>query len=207
MRSNILWVLGAPSPKTNFIERLLTAAGETVAYAVSTDGERVWHASAYQATGLRVEDGPVGESCPLDTRIVWVECGMSDGAGGTQPPREGDVVIRHRTDLPLEKFFAASCLGQVISEMAKLGGRLANISPAWRGGYQSPAREVGDISKQPQRDAVPTPWCVTTSSYAATHRSLSGCYYAAGLALEIPDEVVAMAYIEHCRGIGRALPW
>lgn len=112
-----LWMLGAADPEMQAIEGLLRAAGENVAYAVGSDGKRVHPGNAYQ--------------CVAVEGTHWVECSPEKG------PPEGSVVIDHHRPgdpgygRPPEEFLAASSLGQVVVELARLG-QLSSVARKWR---------------------------------------------------------------------------
>lgn len=112
-----LWVLGAPDPEMEAIERLLREAGEKVVYAVGEDGQRVRPGNAYRAILPRIQDQDGVKT------LYLVECDI---------PRpdwaEVEVVVvdHHRPGdpgygRPPEEFLAASSIGQVIEHLAKLG--------------------------------------------------------------------------------------
>lgn len=73
-----LVVLGAAGPEMAAIEKLLVAAGDTLAYAVGPDGQRVHPGNAYQATGLLYPDGSSGSGYRVGAEVYLVECGMAD---------------------------------------------------------------------------------------------------------------------------------
>lgn len=75
MTAITLFVLGAPDPEMQAIERLLTEAGQRYAYALGPDGRRVHPGNAYASTAM---SGPIYHSVG---RIILVECGpASEGA-------------------------------------------------------------------------------------------------------------------------------
>lgn len=118
--SNRLWILGAPDAEMAAIEKLLTDAGERIAYA-TVDGCRVHPGNAYKAQGYRFSDGSSyscrnGPVVLLDGPVVLVECGFSGG----YVPSDVTVVDHHRPGdpgygRPPEDFFAASSIGQVLA--------------------------------------------------------------------------------------------
>lgn len=135
MMSNRLWILGAADPEMAAIERLLAECGEPVAYAVGPDGQRVRPGNAYRAIGYEV-DGMFGDA--RSSGIVYlVECeitrrGFGDGAKlvAIDHHRPGDPGYGR----PPAEFLPASSIGQVISELARLG-RLPADWPVGDGQY------------------------------------------------------------------------
>lgn len=119
-----LWILGAADPEMTAIKTLLRDAGETVAYAVGPDGQRVHPGNAYRAEWVStVVSGRIGH-------IYLVEC---DGLSIRRlAADEGAAVIaidHHRPGdpgygRPPEEFLAASSIGQVVSELGRLGSAL-----------------------------------------------------------------------------------
>lgn len=113
MPTTRLWLLGAPDPEMGAIERLLTAAGERIAYATA-DGRRVHPGSAYRCD-------------PVAGATHYVECGPIDGYP------DGAVVIDHHRPgdpgfgRPPAEYLSASSVGQVIAELARhvASGRVA----------------------------------------------------------------------------------
>lgn len=118
--ANRLWILAA-GPEMDAIESLLRECGECVVYATGPDGQRVHPGNAYSAVG--VSDVVV----PGDlTAIYLVECGLPRSIAVMQHPdpvsidhhREGDPGYGR----PPAEFLRASSIGQVIAELARLGG-------------------------------------------------------------------------------------
>ena len=120
--SSRLWILGSPDPEMVAIESLLRECGETVAYAVDGRGERARGADAYRAhceaargyTGtvytvecaVDVLDADVSGSVDCDCAVIRIDHHSPGDPGYGRPPA---------------KFLAASSLGQVIAELARLG--------------------------------------------------------------------------------------
>lgn len=107
-----VWVLGAPDPEMQLIEYLLAQAGEQVVHALDATGQRVHPGSAYRAVAL---------SAPLpDGAAVYaVECGgpaIPAGAVAIDHHRPGDPGYGR----PPAEFLAASSIGQVIAELARM---------------------------------------------------------------------------------------
>src|SRR3990167_6631247 len=108
------WILGAPDPEMEAIERLLLASGERVLHAVGRDGRRVTAATAYAPHAV---SGDVDE----DDHAILVECDL---------PAERVVSVKrcdhHRPGDPgfgrePWECLSASSLGQVISILAESG--------------------------------------------------------------------------------------
>lgn len=118
MSNNRLWILGASDPEMASIERLLAECGESVAYAVGPDGERVHPGNAYRSVGFR----PVGTNdlCTRDTRECYlVEC------SGDLPP-DALSIDHHRPGdpgygRPPEEYWGGSSIGQVYHALMDLG--------------------------------------------------------------------------------------
>ena len=102
------WFLGAGDPEMERIRWLLASCGESVEYALTTEGRRVRPDEAYRASSLAAgEDGDV----------VFVECAVL----GIVPVRRVD---HHHAGDPgfgrgPEEFLPASSLGQVITFLAR----------------------------------------------------------------------------------------
>lgn len=120
-----IWILGAPDPEMEAIERLLVTAGEHVAHAGFLDGARgfrrcrpdeAYRATVHQHVTVCEYAHDIGE-----TTWYLVECSE----------RTPDVcpVVRidhHRPGdpgfgLPPSEFLRASSIGQVVAELARLG--------------------------------------------------------------------------------------
>src|SRR5690606_28911148 len=104
------WLLGAPDPEMEMIEGLLRECGETVVYATTGDGERVTAATAYRC--------PV-PAAPEGATVDAVECidVLPDGWVRIDHHRPGDPGYGR----PPSEFLAASSIGQVIAELARVG--------------------------------------------------------------------------------------
>lgn len=125
-----IWVLGAPDPEMEMIERTLRECGERVAYALDERGERVTPATAYRC--------PV--PAPEGATVYAVECidVLPDGWVRIDHHRPGDPGYGR----PPSEFLAASSLGQVIAELARLGrlpGPLVS-SYEWVGDWEEEKR-------------------------------------------------------------------
>ena len=115
------WILGAPDPEMEMIERLLRQAGERVLHAVGREGRRVTAAAAYAPHAV---SGDVGE----DDHAILVECDL---------PAERVVSVKrcdhHRPGdpgygRPPAEYLAASSIGQVLHLLLGGEGRDAAIA-------------------------------------------------------------------------------
>lgn len=129
---NRIWILGAPDPEMELIERLLQECGESIIYATDESGRRVHPGNAYRC--------PV-PSVPGGSRVYAVECidVLPEGWVRIDHHRPGDPGYGR----PPEEFLEASSLGQVIAELAGLGrlpmGPL--VSPyEWVGAWEEKQR-------------------------------------------------------------------
>ena len=106
--SSRIWILGAPDPEMEAIESLLTQVGETVAFALGDDGERVNPRNMYQA---RLAE-------PITANTVYeVECMVANRDQLIAP--ETVTIDHHRPGdfgygKPPAEFMSASSIGQVL---------------------------------------------------------------------------------------------
>jgi hypothetical protein len=180
---DVVYVLGAPDPEMEAIERrLLKAAGCRYAYATGADG-RVHPGSAYAAVGAAL---PSGEPVALAgvEPVVVIECAVA----GVEPV----VVIDHHRPgdpgygRPPDEFLPASSIGQAVSYIIgtnplaaeKLGwpdlaleedGTIGHLRYIQHGWYVCTSRAI-------EPDGTPT-----TSRWA-----------------QIPEEIVLTAAADHC---------
>src|SRR5690606_21065182 len=153
-----LCILGAPVPEMERIEGLLRECGETMVYATTGDGERVTPATAYRC--------PVPEA-PEGATVYAVECidVLPDGWVRIDHHRPGDPGFGR----PPSEFLAASSIGQVIAELARLG-RLPETWPrlctsegcTWQRG------ELVTRGGHPAQPHFPLGWWVTTREEGET---------------------------------------
>lgn len=110
MHHHRLWVLGAPDPEMELIERLLRGLGESIVYATDESGRRVHPGSAYRC--------PV-PSVPEGATVYAVECIDELPAGWIRIDhhRPGDPGYGR----PPSEFLPASSIGQVLVELDRLG--------------------------------------------------------------------------------------
>ncbi|MEK7567616.1 MAG: hypothetical protein AAB513_01695 [Patescibacteria group bacterium] len=100
-----LWVLGAPDPEMEAIEKLLLDCSQTVVYAAAS-GKRVFAGNAYKADSTLPESG-----LDVERFSAWVECGFH----GKKPEY---IVDHHNPGDPgygkgPSEFWQASSIGQV----------------------------------------------------------------------------------------------
>ena len=192
-----LWILGGPDPEMETIERILCECGETVAYAATERGERVVGAAAYWGESLVTDVG--NHPCTSGvTDVYLVECDLRSGEDTCHPELAFRTVRRidhHRPGdpgygRPPSEFLAASSLGQVIAELARLdlwpspgdGGRYwtpTNCRPMWVGTSYEDPHGVGGW------------WIVGDDS--------GGCCHRLPYAL-VPRDLVLIAAADHCLG-------
>src|SRR5690606_621107 len=150
------WILGASDPEMELVEKLLRKVGETVAYAVDANGERVRGGTAYRDARAAIPEG-------MRTAFL-VECDvpLPDNV-------ERVVVDHHRPGDPgygkgPAEFLPASSIGQVLSKLAcwgLVGGvfvrSYADDPEAPIPGTERP--KLGEIRTIPQ-DNAPFLWAV-----------------------------------------------
>src|SRR5690606_5723928 len=105
-----IWILGAPDPEMELIEKLLIKCGESVVYATDENGKRVHPGNAYRCPVPAVPEGAT---------VYAVECIdiLPDGWVRIDHHRPGDPGY----GCPPSVFFPASSIGQVITELDLLG--------------------------------------------------------------------------------------
>src|SRR5690606_24298985 len=110
MPNNRIWILGAPDPEMELIEKLLVKCGESVVYATDATGQRVHPGTAYRC--------PVPE-VPEGSTVYAVECidVLPAGWRRIDHHRPGDPGYGR----PPSDFLAASSVGQVLIELDRLG--------------------------------------------------------------------------------------
>ena len=185
---NCLWVLGASDPEMEAIERLLSRAGQKVAYA-TVAGHRVTPDSAYLADGTNC-------GFPEGLVPVFVECMVH----GIKPWL---VVDHHRPgdpgyQVPPEEFLPGSSIGQVISVLAYQDNLpLDGADAAWASPYPvSPSLfPAGTIRYSPTAG-----WLVSSrpSRYnpVSWHRVSQEVLFVAAA-----DHCLAAAYQGRCPGV------
>ena len=168
-----LWILGAPDPEMEQIERLLADAGEQVAYALDESGQRVHPGSAYRAVEL---SAPVAAG----STVYAVEC------GGPAVPADAVVIDHHRPGdpgygRPPADFLSASSIGQAIAALARLGRGLPGNCESNCGLSDTDVGMFGVVYDGRRRWAV---------GQACHHHSV---YYQ-----PLPEEYVFAAAADHC---------
>lgn len=124
-----LWILGAPDPEMEAIETLLIECGECVAYAALCHASdpptrvRPGHRAetAIPCPRSRMFKGDGGDGSTID--LYLVECDLPPGMEIARSVTRMD----HHTPgdpgygRPVEEFLSASSVGQVISELERIG--------------------------------------------------------------------------------------
>lgn len=124
MLTSRVWILGASDPEMTMIEKLLRDCGEHVAYA-TVGGKRVHPGNAYAASDCRWTLDPADCTGPSWSGVThMVECCAIQTAGILPTV----VIIDHHRPgdpgygRPPAEFLAASSIGQVVAELARLRG-------------------------------------------------------------------------------------
>lgn len=124
-----LWILGASDPEMEAIKKLLTECGESIEYA-TLDGSRVRPGNAYAAPLSR---DAIAHALSGGT-VYLVECIAMPMAGrDSTTVREQTICISHHSPgdpgygRPPSEFMAASSLGQVVSELARVADLPARV--------------------------------------------------------------------------------
>lgn len=162
MNDNRIWVLGAPDPEMELIEKLLRECGERVEYAtVWRDGvrRRVTPAEAY-APDVEIGAGLRG----LRATAYMVECAPAVLVGspfdGIDWTGAAVKIDHHRPGdpgygRPPEEFFGASSIGQVLSVLRRHGPAFFDAGE-WITCDGGEPRDVGGfIIGMPYADTVP----------------------------------------------------
>lgn len=212
--TNRIWILGAADPEMMATETLLRSCGETLMYASPTHGVRCHAGNAYSHetqvhTGMLVrevaQDG--------DFRVYTVECAtpivdaVTCDVTHIDHHRPGDPGF----GAPPEEFFRASSLGQVISELARLGA-LPESWTRWRTPVKGlSSKRAGEIvhldswrSPCPGhsvflgRQSATIEWAESADGMRAAGSLRTGAdqlVYA-----RIPDDLGLVAAADHCLG-------
>lgn len=191
MTTQRIWILGAPDPEMETIEALLRECGERVAYVIDSTAQRVRAGDAYRA---RLSE-------PLSAAVIYeVECMIADHAALLSECR---VTVDHHNPgdpgfgrTPAE-FLAASSIGQVIAELARLR-RL----PDWPTvhayfGSVRPGHIWHVASAQPYAVVIASKDTGLSTS-SDDERGLRGSQVAT--ARLIPHDLVLCAAADHCLG-------
>lgn len=108
--NNRVWLLGAPDPEMELIERLLRGCGESIIYAADESGHRVHPGNAYRCPIPVIPEGMTAYAveCIDKLPVGWrrVDHHRPGDLGYGKPPKD---------------FMTASSIGQVIDELARLG--------------------------------------------------------------------------------------
>lgn len=175
--STRLWILGASDPEMDAIETLLRECGENVEYAVDARGDRVQPATAYRAVRGALYD------CADVT--YEVECMVEDRA--SIESERCFTIDHHRLGdpgygRPPSEFLAASSIGQVIAELARLG-QLPKSWPVTDSGVPS---IVGSIAARQGRAATVTRGLASMMGVPQWYGQI------------IPRDIVLTAAADHC---------
>lgn len=184
--NNRLWVLGAADPEMAAIEKLLSECGERVVYAADASYRRVHPGNAYTTYSLLGLDGG-RPSTGGATRVYLVEC----YAPALENGRELVSLDHHRPGDPgygkgPEEFLAASSLGQVIAELARLGKL-----PKWPTVSSGNPARVGDIAD------VLGDWCVCIASSQPGYCGDADYRGEPSMAI-VPRDLTIIAAADHC---------
>jgi hypothetical protein len=183
-----LWVLGAPDPEMEAIERLLREVGETVAYA-TVNGVRVHPGNAYAAQCLEAQG--------YSGHVYEIECAVDVLHGAPHVGVDSDATVtridHHRPDdlgygLPPARFLLGSSIGQVIAECACLH----LLPPTWR--------RVARTAKE-SRHSIALYDDVVHGAYGFGYAPWSGEWaIMVGFpwSAVIPREIIYVAAADHC---------
>ncbi len=189
-----VWVLGAPDPEMEMIERMLRDADESVIYATTADGRRA--AEAYRCP---IPDVPPGAT------VYAVECidVLPEGWVRIDHHRPGDPGYGR----PPAEFLAASSIGQVIAELARLGRLRARWSRD-EGSLQRPRLSPGELYccsvRSPGSNGSPDHDAYLAGPWRRVWMVGAG-YWSNGIrggdtALHVPRDLVLTAAADHCLG-------
>src|SRR5690606_10452727 len=210
MTESRLWILGAPDPEMEAIEALLRECGERVIHAKLPSGERI--RSGQFGAPVHIGDA---------STVYTVECDLPLAYGEPEhEPDVGQVIIDGRRYMsarhsalridhhapgdpgygrPPSEFLAASSVGQVIAELARLG-RLPEDWPrlgtSW--GWTWQRGELVTRGGHPAQPGFPLGWWVTTREEGETGDASYGSD--CGETAEVPRDLVLCAAADHCLG-------
>lgn len=196
-----IWVLGAPDPEMEMIERLLRQCGEEIIYATDKDGRRVHPGNAYRCPVPAVPEG---------STVYAVECIeiLPDGWARIDHHRPRDPGYAKSPAW----FFEASSIGQVITELAWLGQLPDWPEAAWpyrlygrprvgvheiRWSAESTPRYVVCVAGNETREVY------FGQSLSGDERSTRNVYThepVVSRICEIPQECLLVAAADHCLG-------
>lgn len=170
-----IWILGASDPEMAAIEALLSACGETFAYA-TVGGIRAHAGNAYMADPQYQYDRIDGDLYLIECAVV-TECGAHT-VHTIDHHRPGDAGF----GVEPAGFLRASSLGQVISELAKL-----DVLPAtwYRAGASSRPGSAAGFCGTLEYDCYAECWNVVDR-----HRATR----------PVPIDLVLTAAADHCLG-------
>lgn len=188
MDESRIWVLWAPDPEMEAIERLLRECGERVVYATHPDGSRVTPATAYRCTVPEVPEGAT---------VYAVECTdeLPDGWVRIDHHRPGDPGYGR----PPSEFLTASSIGQVIAELAKRG----RLPESWDT-IDGPLDEPGVFVFEARDIGEPAEWMVVIEAHAFSEEDGGEPDFDCATCAIIPRDLVLTAAADHCLGAAYA---
>jgi len=199
---DMLFVLGAPDPEMQAIEGLLKECGVAYAYAVDPEDQRVHPGNAYKAENfIAPPEAELPETLD-DWEIVEVECAVRPRVPGVayttiDHHRPGDPGYGR----PPSEFLAASSIGQVVTELARLDlwpppgddcvrdWTPTNCRPMWLGESYEDPHGVGGW------------WIVGEDSVGCCHRLPYAAVDQDLILAAAADHCLAAAYRGECPGV------
>lgn len=226
MSKTIIIACGNPDAEMAAVERLGGDAGCVVVHAYH-NGRRVHAGNAYSADAIFLPDG-TPYTIPDGATVLRVEC---DGPAFADIPAERIIVCDHHRPgdpgygRPPEEFLAASSVGQVVAELARVGWRFQSPTPT--GGvtgwttcsgpigalgelrYESSAADpFGDLRPRRAsrwhvlRDASTSKFVQTGETLSPDERRMEATGYVHTVsrttAAAIPADIVLVAAADHC---------
>lgn len=211
-----MWILPkAGDPEMVAIEALLRECGETVVYAADARGERVTAGTAYRGESLVTDVG--NHPCTSGvTDVYLVECELltpdvsfEPGEDICHPELAGRTVRRidhHRPGdpgygRPPSEFLAASSIGQVVAELARLG----RLPGSWDQEGGPDGLDLGEFFFAPDGDpgAAPDWFVVSAVNDDGADGGGEPDFDSTDLA-RIPRDLVLIAAADHCLGAAYA---
>lgn len=196
--TNRIWVLGAPDPEMELIERLLRQCGERIEYAtVWRDGvrRRVTPAEAY-APDVEIGAGLRG----LRATAYMVECApavlVGSAIDGIDWAGAAITIDHHRPGdpgygRPPSEFLPASSIGQVIEHLARVVplGWETIPGPSWP--WDPGTYELFDARRRVWR-SDPGVYATGSGEWDWAFSFAVGCWYI------VPKDLVLAAAADHC---------
>jgi hypothetical protein len=201
--SSTLFILGAPDPEMELIEKLAPASRAMIGHA-SVDGVRVHPGNAYRADGF-IPAGPVESFGRID-RVVTVECGAATGRwfpAIDEPEAEVIAVDHHRPGdpgygRPPEEFLGASSVGQVFRILTDHATYPTTLPRGLELVHDVGGAGLGYVHFGPHwgRD-VRGRWA-NVIGISHPGDEYAGIDPSEGRAVIVPDEIVLAAAADHC---------